>query len=379
MRENEDFLSSFSNPYLEVQQDTVSLNTDNSNSVPTETGEHRGNQGLGPAHAKGYLSLFDPERPWLLAMLLSYRPGRSTLRTLLLKALKGGHYLPTLMILLETMNDPNLKRLRADLKRLFSLAIESENNPLLKLLLFYAPRPIVIDEKESNPLFNAAKKGNIDAISLMLAAGVSAESRGLDGATVLQTAAAEGQTELIKTLIEHGAEIDGPVAPGKFSALSAAIKGDHAEVVDLLLREGASPNPPYRSYGTPLQVAARTSLPLVARLVKAGANVNYPAPPRDTTVLQSAVKANKPEIVRYLLKHGADSMSPGSSRQAPLQMAIAAKHEEIAVLLRAAGCTFPAIPDHRRCRHSRSNHCFTRGTEANAILHAYTDRLPLYL
>jgi hypothetical protein len=33
------------------------------------------------------------------------------------------------MILLETMNDPNLKRLRGDLKRLFLLAIESETTP----------------------------------------------------------------------------------------------------------------------------------------------------------------------------------------------------------------------------------------------------------
>jgi ankyrin repeat protein len=86
----------------------------------------------------------------------------------------------------------------------------------------------------------------------VLAAGVPAECRGLDGAAIILTATAERQTELIKTPIEHGAEVDGPVAPGKFSALSAAINGDHAEVVDLLLREGASPNPPYRSYRTPL-------------------------------------------------------------------------------------------------------------------------------
>lgn len=259
------------------------------------------------------------------------------------------------MILLETMNDLNLKRLREDLKRLFLLAIESKNNPLLRLLLFYAPRPIVIDESESNHLFNAAKTGNIDAISLMLAAGVPAESRGLDGATILLTATAEGQTELIKTLIEHGAEIDGPVAPGKFSALSAAINGDPAEVVDLLLREGASPNPPYRANGTPLQVAARICLPLVARLVKAGANVNYPAPPRGTTALQSAVKANKPEIVRYLLQHGTDPMSPGSSRQSTASSSNCGKARRRSKPTSRCRLHFPALPDRRRCRHSRSN------------------------
>jgi ankyrin repeat protein len=279
----------------------------------------------------------DEKCPWKLCMILSYHPDKKTLRRLLDQSVQNGHPLAAMMVLMAIMNDPSLKRIRSDLKGLLYIAAAKQDTRLLEILLFYAQRPITILETESNPLSAAAKTGNSQAVVLMLRAGISPESRGLEGSTVVQIAAAEGQVELVKVLAEYGVDVDAPVAPNGMSTLAALIERDDDEAVDHILKHGANPNPPYRWYGTPLQLASKRSLSLVTQLVEAGADVNYPGPPHGFTALQTAVMANQVPTVEYLLLMGANPSASGTNRLTPLQMAIAAGKGDIADLLRNAG------------------------------------------
>ena len=163
-----------------------------SNNALEEMDQVPGKDSLVPTHLSHLKCLLDEQHPYRLEILLCYRPSRNTLRNLLREAIDRGYYLPTLLIILGTLNDPHLKKLRSELKSLLYLLTQNQNNDVLKLLLLYTQRPIVIVEEHRNPLFYATKTGNIESIKLMLAAGISAVSRGNDGSTVLQTTAAKG-------------------------------------------------------------------------------------------------------------------------------------------------------------------------------------------
>lgn len=56
--------------------------------------------------------------------------------------------------------------------------------------------------------------------------------------TVLMSAAAAGRTEIVRLLLERGADIEAQDADGRTALMSAVIM-DHASVVQLLLTRGA--------------------------------------------------------------------------------------------------------------------------------------------
>ncbi len=89
--------------------------------------------------------------------------------------------------------------------------------------------------------------------------------------------------------------------------LKATEKGD-VRRVKILLKHGVSPNccSPISGY-SPLQMSAtRGYLEIVKALVKAGADIHYRGGDVPGTALSGAVIAGHTSIVRYLLGEGAD-------------------------------------------------------------------------
>jgi ankyrin repeat protein len=91
-----------------------------------------------------------------------------------------------------------------------------------------------------NPLLLAAAHNNLAAAKVLLAHGADAKVKSLGNSSALHLAADKGNPELIRLLLDHGAEVNGQDGEGHTPLiLAAASERLHPEVVRLLLDKGA--------------------------------------------------------------------------------------------------------------------------------------------
>ena len=91
-----------------------------------------------------------------------------------------------------------------------------------------------------DPLLNASRDGNVDAITRLLASGDDANKTDTYRNTPLSIAAHFGQTEAVDLLLKNGAHIDG--IDGEMSPLQCAVYSRHPGTAALLLKNNANPN-----------------------------------------------------------------------------------------------------------------------------------------
>ncbi|UKZ46852.1 hypothetical protein TrVGV298_001063 [Trichoderma virens] len=131
-------------------------------------------------------------------------------------------------------------------------------------------------------------------------------------AVLLTAAALGGSIELVRLLIEHGAEMNAPLECGSFgNALAAAAFRGSIEVPRLLIDHGADVNALLQrgDYGSALAVAAsRGSIEVSRLLIEHGADVNALLEcGKYGSALEAAALGGSIEIGRLLIEHGADA------------------------------------------------------------------------
>lgn len=178
-----------------------------------------------------------------------------------------------------------------------------------------------------------------------------------DGSQLLHLAARCGSTACIGLLIERGALLEAPcglAADGATALLIAAEAGREEAALELLVA-GANPNaclPAGRE--TPLQLAAAHGLEALATaLINMGADLEAQASWHSyddqlgtyggNGALHAAALNNRPEIVRLLLKAGAERDSCGADLRTPLHYAAARGCTEALEVLLAAGADPDAL------------------------------------
>jgi ankyrin repeat protein len=176
------------------------------------------------------------------------------------------------------------------------------------------------------PLHLAVAEGQPDVVRVLVEAGADLTARTEFNRTPLHVALQQ-RPELVPLLRELGAQVDAPSAaylgdvdqltrhlddgaePGDRTSgvdlLSWAAFGGAAPTAELLLSRGADPDT-----GSLHFAAGAARLELVRLLLQAGADVNRRDPATGRTSLHAAVAAgpdgDAPEIVRVLLAAGAD-------------------------------------------------------------------------
>ena len=238
----------------------------------------------------------------------------------------------------------------------------------------------------------AAHTGDIDRVRALLAEDPSRANRlgehegyYLGAGAPLANAAATGRMDIVRLLLDHGADPNLPeeqFAP-KGKALYSAVYNGHYDIARLLLERGAFPNPPVESSGdalwvsrewrpdkrmeqlllshgatpgkegegpeedwptqshnwlriTPLHDAARRGdLKKAKALLKAGADLSARDEHLRSTPLAWAAKFGHIDMVKFLLKKGAPKSLPDDPPWAtPLAWATRRGHDKIAKLLR---------------------------------------------
>ncbi|KAF3395004.1 Ankyrin-1 [Talaromyces pinophilus] len=158
----------------------------------------------------------------------------------------------------------------------------------------------------------------------------------------LASAAELGEIEIVRTLIDHGVDVDvtrGNVV--RLTPLSLAIRNGNIDCVRLLIENGSDLNPAAADK-TPIQIACNTyncSVEMVQLLLESGAYVNPPQDSSRLTALQLAVSQRRTDIVRLLLQWKADPNTFTTSKSGTaLQIACRGySGAEIAELLIANG------------------------------------------
>lgn len=190
----------------------------------------------------------------------------------------------------------------------------------------------------------AAARGDIAAIDASRSDGVPIDLTTDDGATPLALAAAHGRHRAVKSLLRHGAAVDG--SDDRDTPLFRAAARGHPAVVRALLAAHANVDARNAGGRTPLWInAARSSVhdtEIAHSLANAGATIDAIDDTGDTP-LMAAARAGNTTLVGFLIARGADIGHRDNTGNTALFTAITHGHAEVVRQLLARGAD-PTAP-----------------------------------
>ena len=168
------------------------------------------------------------------------------------------------------------------------------------------------------PLYVAAYIGDLDAIRGLIASGHDVNGKNPYGETALMNAARKARSEVCKTLLDAGADVNAQSDIG--TALHLAASHGHKETCELLLGAGARTNARDDRGDTPLHDAVDNGCDdICALLIAAGSDIEAKNDAGMTPLHYATVENS--ESCRILIAAGADVNATDFKRRAPLHCA----------------------------------------------------------
>jgi ankyrin repeat protein len=224
-------------------------------------------------------------------------------------------------------------------------------------------------EAGNRPLHLAARRGALDAVSLLLEAGADAKSTNIRNVTPLHMAA--HHPDAAERLIEAGASVTATDVTGR-SPLHWASNNPSEPVAKLLVERGADVNQADNNGLTPLHLAARSGeIAVITSLLDGGADVGAKAR-YDTTPLHMAAAHDQADAVALLIERGADVNAKDEYGCTPLHDAARVGHVDTVQSLLSGGAdanakdAYGTTPMHLAAR-------FDRPTTVTLLLKAGAD------
>lgn len=229
---------------------------------------------------------------------------------------------------------------------------ESDHDDVIRRLV-----PLTRDYRM--PLCDAAARGDIRALDMLLKAGAAVNAPvAASGRTSLMAAAAHGQARAVKWLLARGARAQARDRHGRTALMLAAMgpcpqadvagiaialyapKTDAASSVDCadaLLEGGTAVNEGDVSGNTPLMWAAMYGQTnVISVLLQHGAQINACSRAGETALMWAAREGHE-GAVQQLLAAGADCKLQNQNQYSALTTAILHHHDRVAEMLLAAG------------------------------------------
>ena len=155
----------------------------------------------------------------------------------------------------------------------------------------YLPYNRAIPQGSDTALMFAAREGDLESAKLLVAAGAKVNAADAWGVTATTLAVHSAHDDVAVFLLSKGA--DPNLAADGFTALHVAIMRRDEPLVSALLDHGANPNAPLQTW-TPTRRASKDH--------------NFAPELVGATPFWLAARFTEPEVMRLLLKHGADPL-----------------------------------------------------------------------
>ena len=165
-----------------------------------------------------------------------------------------------------------------------------------------------MDTSGSTALHCAATDGAVEIVKTLLEAGADARAKDYDKMTPIHFACTDGNLDTVRTLFEHAEKncelstmLDERNRDGE-TALHAAVEGGYVDIVQLCLEKGANVRSRRANLAHPLHIAAINGHVEIAKCLMQhhakieARNVNHETP------LHKAAASNKPRMVELLLE-----------------------------------------------------------------------------
>lgn len=186
----------------------------------------------------------------------------------------------------------------------------------------------------STPLYDAAQKGRIDLVRVLVSAGAELDLL-VNNASPLHAAAQTGNADVVSELIRLGANKDIARPDNGATPLHVAAIFGNVPVVNALIGCGVNANSLKHDGETPLHIAASFSsgFGAMVALIASGADVNA-RKENGETPLHSAAKAGHVAAVRALIDAGAEVTATTLDGKTPVMLAEERKRSDVLLELR---------------------------------------------
>ena len=161
----------------------------------------------------------------------------------------------------------------------------------------------------SDSITVAARHGQTELVRALLEQGADVNAAQGDGMTALHWAAERGHAELAALLIAASGNVEATTRIGHYTPLHLGSRGGHSRIVSTLLEAGADPHAVTTTSGvTPLHLAAAATAGgrTVAALLEYGADPNAREAAAGQTPMMFAAGSNRAVAISQLLEAGAN-------------------------------------------------------------------------
>lgn len=182
-----------------------------------------------------------------------------------------------------------------------SVLMGASNPEVIRFLVENGAR---IDRKNSlgfTPLVFAVLNDDAEALATLISLGANANDRGRYDEPILGIAIQQRRSELVRILIDGGADIEMPI--NGFTPFVAAAKEGMTDVLEFFKEKGVDPRDNQKAL---LQASLKGHLDTMEWLLGEGVAIDYKDPRYKQTALYVAVATKQVESVRFLLEAGAN-------------------------------------------------------------------------
>ena len=215
---------------------------------------------------------------------------------------------------------------------------------LVQYMLQFKPDLGIRDKQGRGALENAIRMGKEDSALLLLAAEEKDHETPQFLGTAMEAAIRKDESALVEALLRHGASANDTL-PSGFTPLDAGASAGAIKTVRVLLNSGADPNLSGRNGSAPLEDASLKGFEsIVGTLLDHGAQVNQLNSGSGTTALYAAASFGKLDVVKQLLKRGANPNLCGTNQKSPYLAALENRFSDVATELQNHGGGKKCVP-----------------------------------